>query len=162
MTDHTILCLDFGSTVGWALIKNAVVVQSGVRQLSAKDAQPGHRFVMFQDEILRGFTKVDEIVYEDIPFHTSRDQSRVYDGLLAHLQAHCLRNRIRLLGINNSTIKKEFAGNGKASKEEMCAHAHSLGWRHGEPGTDLDHDECDAIAAGFVRLSRQGITARFK
>ena len=159
--DHTILSLDLGSTMGWALVKNTIIVQSGAVSLKHKDAHPGDRFLRFK-QILDKFPNVNEICYEDISFQTSRDQSRLYDGLLAFLQVHCLVHKIRLIGINNTTIKKIFTGNHHAKKDEMCAVAHRMGWKHGEPGTDLDHDECDAIACAVVRLKRQNISCSFK
>lgn len=159
--EHIILGLDLGSTLGWCLVKNSVIVQSGVFPLKFKDAHPADRFIRFK-EFLFKFRGVHEVVFEEISFHTSRDQSRVWDGMRALLMVFCYEHRVRLLGVPNATMKKEFAGHGKADKVEMCAVAHRMGWKHGEPGTDLDHDEVDAIAAVVTRLKRQGTACRFK
>lgn len=160
--NYTILGLDLGNTLGWSLCKGGVIVQSGVVNLKPKDSADGTQFIIFQDDILSKFTKVDEICYEKVTFASTLAQAGVYMGLLAHLKAHCIRHRIKYYGFPNQTLKLQFAGTGNANKHQMCARAHELGWKHGELGTDLDNDECDAIASIFVRLSMIGKDCRFK
>jgi len=59
-----------------------------------------------------------------------------------------------MTAIHVNTVKKEFTGNGHAKKEEICRVAHRLGWTHGHPDTDTDHDEADALAIIWVHLTR--------
>lgn len=162
--DHFILGLDLGKkSLGWCLVKNAVIVQSGVVPLTFKDAHPVDPFIRFK-EFLSKFSGVHEICYEDVQFHTSRDQSRWWSGMRAIMLVFSYEHRIRTIGVPTGTLKKGFAGHGgkETDKVRMCEIAHRMGWKHGEPGTDLDHDEVDAIAAVVTRLKRQGTDCRFK
>ncbi len=163
-SDHYILGLDLGKKkLGWCLVKNAVVVNSGVVTLDFKDAHPTDPFIRFR-EFLQRWKGISEICYEDVNFHTSRDQSRWWDGMRALMLVYAYDNRCRVVPVPTGTLKKEFTGHGgkETDKTRMCEVAHRMGWKHGEPGTDLDHDEVDALAAVFARLKRQGTTLAFK
>lgn len=161
--DYTILNLDLATSVGWCLVKNGIIVQSGVFDLRTKGStHPGHRYLKFSSEFLSRFRGVNEIAYESIPFSSHAQAHRVHCGLASHLEVFCLMNRIRLIGINTNTVKKLFTGDGHAEKADICAAAHRMGWKHGEPGTTLDHDEADAVACAVVNLARRGIAVRFK
>jgi Holliday junction resolvasome RuvABC endonuclease subunit len=159
--NHTILSLDLGSTVGWCFIKNTSILQSGVVSLFRKDTHPGDRFLRFHNWLANWKGVVNEIFYEDVPRFESGKAARVYCGLLAHVQVFCLVHGIRMTNVKPMSVKKEFAGTGHADKAAMCLTAHKLGWRHGNQGTDLDHDEADAIATAWVLLKRRGIEPSF-
>lgn len=161
MTDYTILALDLGSDMGWAFIKNGIICQSGVVRMVKKDLHAGHRFMKFQNW-LNNFIGVNEIFYEDVMRFESGASAKSYCGYLAILQLFCLVHRIRLVGIKPTSVKMEFAGKGNANKADMCNVAHRLGWKGGHLHTDLAHDECDAIACGWVLLKRRGIEPEFK
>lgn len=154
--DHTILSLDLGNSLGWAKVVNGVIVQSGVVSLFRKDAHPGDRFLRFSNW-LRTHKDLNEIFYEDVPRFESNFAARVYCGLLSQLQVYCLVSQVRLTNIKANSVKKEFTGNGRADKAEICRTAHRLGWKHGHPDLDLDHDEADALACAWVILKRRNI-----
>ena len=154
--DHTILALDLGSNTGWAKVVGEVIVDSGVVNFHRKDGHPGGRFLRFSNW-LRTHKDLDEIFYEDVPRFESAAAAKVYCGLLAVLQVYGLVSQIRLVNIKSNSVKKEFTGNGRADKTEMCKVAHRLGWKHGHPGLDIDHDEADAIGCAFVILKRRQI-----
>ncbi len=156
INSYTVLSLDLGSTVGWAICKNAQIKHSGTHNFSAKDSHPGHRFLHFQNWLV-DFIGIDEIIYEDVPRFESAGAAKVYCGFLAVVQMFCLGNGIRITGIKASSVKKSFTGKGNAKKEEMCAQCHSLGWQNGELGTILDHDEADAIATMIVVMARREV-----
>ena len=158
---YTILSLDLGSNVGWCFIKAGLITQSGVLDLRCKESHPGYRFLKFQN-MISPFRHVSEIFYEDVPRFESAGAARVYCGLLSILQVFCLMNKIRLTNIKAGSVKKEFAGHGHAKKPDMCRTAHRLGWRHGHPETDIDHDEADAIAAAWVLMQRRGVKLEFQ
>lgn len=153
---YTVLSLDLGSTIGWAICQGAKIGYSGTKCFSAKDSHPGHRFLHFQNW-LYDFSGVNEIIYEDVPRFESAGAAKVYCGFLAVLQIFCLANRVRLTGIKSNSVKKEFTGKGNAKKIEMCARCHLIGWKNGKEGTELDHDEADAIAALMVVMSRREV-----
>ena len=89
MGDFTTLSLDLGSTLGYALAKNGVIIDSGEVTLSCKDTHPGHRWLKFQNWLFQ-YKYVDEVLFEDVvaPF-MSAQAARVYCGLLAVLQIFC-------------------------------------------------------------------------
>lgn len=157
--DHTILALDLGSNTGWAKVVNGVIVDSGVVSFSRKDSHPGGRFLRFSNW-LRTHKTLDEIFYEDVPRFESAAAAKVYCGLLAILQVYGLVCQVRMTNIKSNSVKKEFTGNGRADKMEMCKVAHRLGWKHGHLDLDLDHDEADAIACAWVLLARRDIEPR--
>ncbi len=157
MTDsYTILSLDLGTNCGWCLVKDAVLKYSGVLSLPASESHPGARFMKFNNW-LHDFRKVDAIFYEDVPRFESNKSARVYCGLLAVVQMFALVHGIPLTNIKSSEVKKDFTGSGNAKKDRMCQVAHQLGWKNGEPGTEQDHDEADAIATAWVVLHRRGV-----
>lgn len=151
---HSILSLDLGTTCGWCLVKDGVARFSGTLALPGPKEHPGRRFLRFGNW-LNDFRGVNEIFYEDVPRFESAKAARVYCGLLSILQVFCLQHGIRMSSIKSNSVKKEFTGNGNAKKPVMCQVAHRLGWRGGHPGSDVDHDEADAIACAWVVLKRR-------
>ncbi len=49
-------------------------------------------------------------------------------GLCWQTELACYRRQIRCMEHNNSSVKKMFAGSGKASKDDMIDAARRLGW----------------------------------
>lgn len=156
---YNILSLDLGSTLGWALVQDNTILQSGTVTLFRKDTHPGDRFVRFNNWLVQMVQdhEISEIIYEDVPRFESAKAARVYCGLLCVVQMLCLTHAKRMTNIKPGSVKKEFCGNGNADKAEMCKTAHRLGWKHGHPGLDIDHDEADALAVAWVILQRRGI-----
>ena len=155
--NHTILSLDLGSTTGWAFYSGGVIRKSGVVSLK-RDAndKPGTRFLKFYNW-LNKFSTIKEIVYEDVPRFESGASAKVYCGLLALVQMHCLAHGIRMTCIKAKTVKKEFSGNGNADKGLICKVAHKLGWCGGKSNTQDGHDEADAVAIMWVTLNRRNV-----
>lgn len=161
---HIILSLDLASNFGWARVKAGVVVESGVVELpKGPDVHPGRRFLAFHNWLAKHHRThgIKEIFYEDVPRYESKHSARVYCGLLSALQMFTLVNSISLTNIKSNSVKKEFTGNGNADKKLMCAVCHKLGWKNGHPGTDIDHDEADAIACAWVVLMRRRVEPCF-
>jgi len=158
MTLPRYLGLDLGTRTGWALVEGNKLIGSGVRDFSVKASQHiGKRGIKFYNFLL-SMGQVDEIYYETIMFggsfkgadgkwiNPSNDGRELYHGLLMLVNMYAAGFGIPTFPVHNSTLKKDFAGHGHATKEEMCARAHALGWKGGEPGTALFHDEVDGIA----------------
>lgn len=157
---HIVLALDIGTTMGWAIARDGVIEASSVKSFFIANAHPGAKFSKFNNWLVK-FRNVDEIFYEDVPRFMSRDAGRVHNGFLAFLQAFADGNRIRLTKLLNSSVKKEFTGSGRATKERMCECAHNLGWAGGKKGTDVCHDEADAIAVYYAIMKRRGYEVTF-
>ena len=163
MGDHTTLSIDLGSTFGYCVGRNGVIVDSGEVTLSSgvvSKTHPGHRWMRFQ-KWLGQYSDVQEILFEDVQFVTSPQQMKVYGGLLAILQVFSLAHGIRMCSLTPGTIKKDFAGIGNAQKDVMCDVAMRLGWKNGVPGTMNLHNEVDAIALYWVVCSRRGVEPSF-
>ena len=143
------LGLDIGTHTGYAIVEGNKLVASGVRDFSVKAHRHiGHRGIMFYD-FLRQVGRVDEIYYEKVQFTGNRfssDGGELYKGFLMLVNMYAAGYNIPTFGIWPTTLKKNFAGSGKADKLAMCAQARSLGWKSGKENTDLYHDEVDAIA----------------
>lgn len=160
MGDLIALSIDIGSTLGWALGKNGVILSSGEVSLNAKEAHPGRRWLKFQ-EWLHQHKDVHEIYCEDVQGMRSTDAAKVFGALSAFIQLHCLVQGIRLRMLKPQTVKMEFTGRGNANKFQMCDVAMDLGWRAGKRETDFNHNEADAIALYWVMCSRFGIPPSF-
>lgn len=159
--DYTILSIDIGSDTGWCKLKNGIIIGSGVVSFVKKDSHPGDRFVRFHNWLREYGKDVQEIFYEDVPRFESAKAARSYCGYLATIQMFCLTGGKRMTNIKANSVKKEFSGHGNSDKTEMCRVAHKLGWKNGLLGSDLDHDECDAIACAWVLLVRRGVEPSF-
>lgn len=161
MGDFVTLALDLGSTFGFALAKNGVIMSSGEVTLSNhKDTHPGHRWLRFR-EWLYNYRTVNEILFEDVPGFKSGDAAKNFGALKSQLDVFCLTEGIRMGALTPGQIKGDFTGNGNAKKEVMCEVAMNLGWQNGVRGTRDNNNECDAIALLWVVYSRRGIQPSF-
>lgn len=163
MGDFTTLAIDLGSTIGYSIGRNGVVIESGEVTLSAGAANkthPGHRWLRFQNWLAR-YGHVNEILFEDVPRFESAGAAKVYGALLGVLQIFSLAHGIRMCSLKPNQVKKDFTGNGIANKQEMCEVAIKLGWKHGIIGTPNNNNECDAIALYWVVCSRRGVEPKF-
>lgn len=164
------LSLDLGSKTGYVLAEDAKVVRSGVRDFALKSHEhKGQRGIKFYN-FLVSFGQVDEVYYEVIQFSGMRkggaawqgDNGELYKGLLMLLNMYCCGWNIDPIGMHPGTLKKEFAGHGHATKEDMCRAAHRIGWQGGADGQVIHNDEADAIGlqAANLRL-RHGLQLTF-
>jgi Holliday junction resolvasome RuvABC endonuclease subunit len=158
---HHVLSLDLGTRFGWAEIKGGVLIKSGEIKLPGPEGHPGNRFLTFWNWLIK-HKHFDEIFYEDVPRFESAKAARVYCGLLAMVQKFCLVYDVTMTNIKSNSVKKEFTGNVNAPKPMMCEVAHRLGWKGGHAATDIDHNECDAIAAAWVILKRRDVDLNFE
>lgn len=164
MGGFTTLSIDLGSTIGYAIGCNGVIVESGEVTLSAGvgKTHPGHRWLRFQNWLAQ-HKNVNEILFENVMFFGKNGvmACRVYAGLLAVLQIFALAHNIRMCSLTPNQIKKDFTGNGIANKHDMCEVAIKLGWKHGVTETQNCHNEADAIALFWVVCVRRGVEPSF-
>lgn len=163
MGDFTTLSIDLGSTFGYCVGRNGIIIESGEVTLSAGGAgktHPAHRWMRFQ-RWLSHYSAVNEILFEDVQFVTSPQQMKVYGALLSQLELFSLGHGIRMCSLTPGQIKKDFTGMGNAKKDVLCDVALRLGWKNGVPGTMNNHNEADAIALFWVVCVRRGVEPMF-
>ena len=153
----SVLSLDLGTRTGWALLRADGRVESGQAKFEVKDGEgQGSRYVKFRRwlvEMKQAHPDITELVYEQVMGHGAFQviASHVYGGMLATAQAFGEHHQIAYRGIGVSTIKKQFAGHGKASKTDVIRQCEAMGFK---PGSD---NEADAIALLHVATGRTPI-----
>lgn len=163
MGDFKTLSIDIGSTFGYCVGRNGIIVESGEVTLNAGaygKTHPGHRWMRFQ-RWLANYSDVNEVLFEDVQFVTSAQQMKVYGALLSQLELFSLGHGIRMCSLTPGQIKKDFTGAGNAKKDVLCDVAIRLGWKNGVVGTMNNHNEADAIALYWVVCSRRGVQPMF-
>jgi len=150
----TILCLDLGSTTGWALLTTAA---GGFHVLSGVwDFRPGRfdgagiRYVKFRGQLveLLKTVPVDAVFFEEVRRHVGADAARVYGALFGVVTSLCEERAIPYEGIPVGTIKRSWTGKGNASKDLMVAECNARGYQ------TTDDNECDAIALAHFAHGR--------
>lgn len=138
----TALCLDLGTTTGWAVRKDGIV-QSGVATFkSGRYEGGGMRFLKFSRwlESMVVVSGATSVFFEEVRRHSAVDAAHVYGGLLATMSAFCEERQLPYLGIPVGTIKKSATDKGNANKEAMIAAVKAQGFN------PADDNEADAIA----------------
>lgn len=153
-----ILALDLGTQLGWARRDVNGVIRSGSVSFHprARDAA-GQRWLRFSahlSALKREVGELHAIYYEEVMAHGTRENpnviaAHVYGGFLAQLEIFCDVNRIRLVPVSVSTIKKSFTGNGRAKKEDMFAEARRRGFR------PADDNEADSLAILHFAIDKE-------
>ena len=120
---RTILTLDLGSKMGWALHQADGTITSGTVEFKPGRFEGGGmafvRFKHWLDEV-RGFAEpIAGIWFEEVRAHAGVTAAHVYGGFLAHLSAWAEMNKIPYQGVPVGTIKKHATGKGNASKAEV-------------------------------------------
>lgn len=168
------LGLDIGTHTGWCVAEGDKIIGSGVRDFSVKASEHvGKRGIKFYNFIM-SLGQVDEIYYEKINFgggfknksgkwvNSTNDGREFHHGLMMLVNMYSASFAIPMFGIHPGTLKKDFTGSGTSKKKQMCAAAHNFGWKGGAIGTELCHDEADAIALLVTQLrNKYNIKLRF-
>ncbi|WP_213308235.1 polynucleotidyl transferase [Paraburkholderia sacchari] len=145
-----LLALDLGTYCGFALSRGGVLTY-GTKNLSARKGDgPGQRWLRFRAMLANHYNAAGElhaVYYEDVKAHGPKDKpnviaGHVYGGFLAHLEAWCDVQRVRLVPVGVGTVKKSWTGAGNAAKERMIAEARRRGFKVG----DEEDDTADALA----------------
>jgi Holliday junction resolvasome RuvABC endonuclease subunit len=139
-----ILCLDLGTTTGYAIRFASGATLSGTRTFrSSRFDGGGMRFLRFRgwlDEVLRHCQTITSVFYEEVRAHAGTDAAHVYGGFLATLAAWCEEHGVPYEGVPVGAIKRHVAGKGNARKDDVIAAVRELGH---EPADD---NEADALA----------------
>jgi hypothetical protein len=154
-----ILALDLGTHCGWSMSR-AGAITYGTKNLSAKRTDgPGQRWLKFRALLANQYNAAGElhaIYYEDVQAHGPREKpntlaAHVYGGFLAHLEAWCDVQRVRLVPVGVGQVKKHWTGRGNANKEAMVAEAKRRGFRLSED----EDDTADALAILDLALTME-------
>ncbi|WP_034989189.1 crossover junction endodeoxyribonuclease RuvC [Bartonella senegalensis] len=151
---NTILCLDLGTKMGWAMCGGDGSIFSGTVDFKSRRFEGGGmrylRFKRWLTDIKQTADGIDAVYFEEVRRHNGTDAAHIYGDLLSILTAWCEHHQIPYEGIPVGTIKKETTGKGNASKEEMikavCAKGHA----------PKDDNEADALA--ILYLKKEGGT----
>ena len=153
-TGNTLLAIDLGTTVGWALRMGDNTILSGTQTFRpGRFEGGGMRFLRFRGwlaEVARLSGGVTRIAFEEVRRHVSTDSSHAYGGFLATLTAWCEQESIPYEGVPVGTIKRYATGKGNADKVAMIAAVRARGF------APADDNEADAIALLLWATSAEG------
>lgn len=151
----TICALDLATTTGYASVSHGIVM-SGTFKCRQSSKEPwGLCFLRFK-RFLREWLiqeKPEQLWYEDVMRFSSNSAAKAYCGLRAVMLMECEAHGVEVRGLSVGTIKKTFAGSGKASKEDMIEAA----WRHWKIKT-ASHDEADSLGILFTAIQNNPCT----
>jgi hypothetical protein len=152
-----VLALDLGTRLGYALLREDNRIESGEARFDLKEGDgQGVRYIRFRRwlvDMKQANPGLSRLVYEKVMGHGAFQviSAHVYGGLLATLQAFGEHHRIAYDGIAVTTIKKQFAGSGKAQKVDVVLQCERMGFK------PSSHNEADAIALLHVATGRAPI-----
>ncbi|MFH1159079.1 MAG: hypothetical protein V1721_09435 [Pseudomonadota bacterium] len=144
MTTPTLLCLDLGTSTGWALRSECGSITSGSAHFKpGRFEGGGMRYLRFKHWLtetknLSGL--IGAIYFEEVRRHAGVDAAHAYGGFLAHLTAWCEHHAIPYEGVPVATIKKSATGKGNADKKAVIAAITAKGFH------PQDDNEADALA----------------
>ncbi len=144
MTKPTLLCLDLGTSTGWALLNEYGSIASGTIHFKPRRFEGGGmRYLRFKNWLTETKSvsgQIDAVYFEEVRRHAGVDAAHAYGGFLAHLTAWCEHHAIPYEGIPVGTIKRFITGKGNADKETVIA---AIKQRGHNPEDD---NEADALA----------------
>ena len=144
MTTPTLLCLDLGTSTGWALQNEYGSIISGTAHFKPRRFEGGGmrylRFKHWLTETKNVTGAIDAVYFEEVRRHLGVDAAHAYGGFLAHLTAWCEHHSIPYEGVPVGTIKQFITGKGNADKKAVIAAVTGRGH------APEDDNEADAIA----------------
>ena len=145
----SLLALDLGTNMGFALQSNGTILSGAVNFKPGKFDGGGIRFLKFRkwlDEI-HASDQITEVVYEAVRRHIGTDAAHIYGALMGVLQMWCEEHNVPYSGESVQAIKIFATGKGNAGKEQVIA-AVEKKWGF----KPKSHDEADALALLHLRL----------
>ncbi len=139
-----VLCLDLGTTTGWAIRSAQGIITSGTVSFKNDRWQGGGmrflKFTRFLSELNENAGPVQLVFFEEVRRHLGVDAAHAYGGFMAHLTAWCEQQQIVYEGVPVGTIKRHATGKGNANKRMMIDSAKNRGHQ------PVDDNEADALA----------------
>lgn len=148
-----IVCLDLGTTTGWALHSAHGVITSGTVNFKNDRWQGGGmrflKFTRFLHELNAQAGPVRAVFFEEVRRHLGVDAAHAYGGFMAHLSAWCEQHDIAYEAVPVGTIKRHATGKGNAGKTQMIDAAKARGH------LPADDNEADALALAYWVLDER-------
>ena len=146
----TLLALDLGTNMGYAISSKGTVVSGSVSFKPGKFDGGGMRPLKFHRWLddLHKTSVVTEVAFEAVRRHLGTDAAHIYGALMGVLTMWCEANKVPYEGVSVQAIKMFATGKGNAGKEAVTA-AVKKRWGH-NPKTD---DEADALALLHLKLN---------
>lgn len=138
-----ILALDLASRTGWALVRDGVVIESGVQDFTKRRGESNGLLFLRARQWLCSLPRPDLIAYEQAHFRGGA-ATEICVGLQTRAQEMAAEHGIESAPVPTGTLKKWAAGSGKADKNMMIAWATEKLGRVPE-----DDNEADAVAVGL-------------
>jgi hypothetical protein len=151
---RSLLALDLGSTLGWAVRLPDGTVTSGTATFRPGRFEGGGmgwlRFRRWLDSMASSAGPLGSVVFEEVRRHAGTTAAHVYGGFLAHLTAWCEGAGVPYQGVPVGTIKRFATGKGNAPKDAVIAAMRARGF------TPADDNEADALALLLWAIDAQG------
>ncbi len=152
--NSTLLCLDLGTTTGFALrTADGRIISGTVSFRPSRYDGGGIRYLRFRswlESVAKDAGGIGLVFHEEVRRHLSTDAAHVHGGLLATLTAWCEQQGIAYQGVPVGTIKRFIAGKGNADKQAVIAAVRARGF---DPADD---NEADAIAILLWAVETEG------
>ena len=143
--NKTILSLDLGTKMGWAIVNQYGTINSGTVNFQPNRFQGGGmRYLKFHNwliETKNATDGIDAVYFEEVRRHVGVDASHAYGAFMGTLQKFCEQFEIPYQGVPVGTIKKYITGKGNASKQAVIT-----GVVEATEYVPKDDNEADAIA----------------
>lgn len=160
---HKILSLDLGSVIGFAVIEDSLIKDSGEADFKLKKGEiEGDNFVRYLN-FLTEYHDIDEVFFEKVDFIVNREHAESFMGFETITKVFCRTRLIPYTWLTVNDWKRELTGHCRIGQKKdaaplpkdyekirMCAKLHSLGWKSGKIGTKENNNECDACGVAFA------------
>ncbi len=150
---RTLLAVDLGTTIGWALKRIGRPIVSGTMTFKAGRFEGGGmpflRFRRWLAEIEAAEGQL-AVYFEEVRAHAGTIAAHVYGGFLAELTAWCEERGHPYEGVPVATIKRFATGKGNADKQAVIDAVRARGF------SPTDHNEADAIAILLWAIMMRG------
>ena len=152
-TTGSILALDLGTSMGWALRLGSETHSGTVSFRPSRYDGGGMRYLRFRswlDQLASEHMLPEAVYFEEVRRHAATDAAHIFGGLLATLTLWCEQRRIPYQGVPVGTIKRHVTGKGNADKQAVIAAVRDRGFM------PADDNEADAIAILLWALETKG------
>jgi len=152
-TIPSILALDLGTSMGWALRLGTDSHSGTVSFRPSRYDGGGMRYLRFRswlDQLAVEHMLPEAVYFEEVRRHAATDAAHVFGGLLATLTAWCEERCIPYQGVPVGTWKRHACGKGNASKDDVVAAIRERGFN------PTDDNEADAIAILLWAIETKG------
>ncbi len=149
----SILALDLGTSMGWALRLGTETHSGTMSFRPSRYDGGGMRYVRFRhwlDQLAVASELPEAVYFEEVRRHAATDAAHIYGGFLACLTAWCEERGIAYQGVPVGTIKRHVAAKGNADKQAVIDAVRARGF------TPADDNEADAIAILLWAIETKG------